>query len=360
MKKKVGALLLAAGMMVSMNMMAFAEGVPTVGTGTAGQDASASVTKEFVMAEGIQVPKATFQFEITAITKDAPAATIAEIAYTAADQVTESQTATGATVNKAEKTSPIQFEAFPHTGVYEYTVKEIANTYTGAGAVQYAKDEYTLRVYVANDENKADGSVYVKTITAEKEGKKQEKIGFVNTYTKDASLTIEKQTTGALADKTKSFDFTIEFTNGATSEATQFTGKIGDTTVTCPVGQAVSFKLKHGQKLVFDKLPAGTRYVVTEIGAEDGYTPKVSVVENGTKLADKQGTEKDSLTTNADASKNNLVGEKENKVTFENTYKEVPITGVILNNLPFILLIGITGVAFAALAVLKRKKMSNR
>lgn len=29
-------------------------------------------------------------------------------------------------------------------------------------------------------------------------------------------------------------------------------------------------------------MPAGTRYVVTEMGKQDGYTPSVTVIENGT------------------------------------------------------------------------------
>lgn len=36
----------------------------------------------------------------------------------------------------------------------------------------------------------------------------------------------------------------------------------------------------------------------------------------------------------ADGNATNLVGEKENTVDFTNTYKNVPITGVIMNHMP--------------------------
>ena len=56
----------------------------------------------------------------------------------------------------------------------------------------------------------------------------------------------------------------------------------------------------------------------------------------------------------------NLVGENDNKVTFVNTYNDTPITGIIVNNLPFIALIGIAVAAFGSLAIIKRKRVSKR
>ena len=52
--------------------------------------------------------------------------------------------------------------------------------------------------------------------------------------------------------------------------------------------------------------------------------------------------------------KKNLVGEYENKVTFTNTHKGgVVPTGILMNNLPFILLVAVAIVAFVSLAVKK-------
>ena len=53
----------------------------------------------------------------------------------------------------------------------------------------------------------------------------------------------------------------------------------------------------------------------------------------------------------------NLVGEKENRVTFVNTYKDVAVTGIITNNMPFIVLAGLLASAIIVLAVAKKKNV---
>lgn len=350
--RKIHALILSLAMVFAMSTTAFAAEVPTVGTGTETQGATVSITKDLVMAEGIAIPNATFQFEITAVTAGAPTARIASITYPA--ESTQSVHTTENGLLTATQTAAIEFGTFSHAGVYEYTVKETPDTYTGAGAMAYSADEYLLRVYVAN---KADGSVYIQTITAEKDGAKQANVLFTNTYTKDASLTITKNTKGTLANKEQNFDFTIRFTNAATSTATEFVGQIDGTELRCPVGQEVSFQLHDGQSLTFASLPAGTRYVVTEVGAEDGYTPSVQVIENGQSAQEKTAAnEGDSISSLLKNPAGTLVGENTNQVTFVNTYHEIAITGIVMNNLPFILLIGAGVVALTALSVLKRKK----
>ena len=55
--------------------------------------------------------------------------------------------------------------------------------------------------------------------------------------------------------------------------------------------------------------------------------------------------------------KTNLVGEKENRVTFVNTYKDVAVTGIITNNMPFIVLAGLLASAIIVLAVAKKKNV---
>lgn len=55
-----------------------------------------------------------------------------------------------------------------------------------------------------------------------------------------------------------------------------------------------------------------------------------------------------------------LAGEKENTVEFTNTYREVALTGVIMNNLPFLLLIGVGVCALGLLAVSKKRRTANR
>ena len=202
----------------------------------------------------------------------------------------------------------------------------------------------------------------VEKITAQGANGKTDKILFTNTYAKnDATLTIEKNTEGDYADKTRKFDFEITFTKSPMSDQTTFTGTIGAQSVEYTAGQTKTFKLADGEKLVFNNLPVGTTYMVKELAATDGYTPKVTVVENKTTtVTNKTVQETEALDTLKENGKNNLVGENENKVTFTNTYKDVAVTGIVMNNLPFILLVAVAIVAFVSLAVIKRRRTSGK
>ena len=53
---------------------------------------------------------------------------------------------------------------------------------------------------------------------------------------------------------------------------------------------------------------------------------------------------------------NKLVGEKANYTKVENNYNDQPITGIVTENLPFILLIAAAVLGFAAYLVVKRRK----
>lgn len=229
--------------------------------------------------------------------------------------------------------------------------------------MEYSEDTYTLRVYVKN----GDSGLEIRNMTAEKgtsdgtEGNKVSEMKFTNTYRKNASLEITKVTTGELADKTKDFEFTITIIPSKTEKnQTSYTGKIGDEEVTVMANQENTFQLHNGETLKFDSLPAGTRYVVTEKEANDGYTPSVTVIENGTNTVTKTANSETEGISSANEQETNLVGEKDNKVTFTNTYKSIPLTGIFMNNLPFVIVIGIAVLALGTLAVLKKQKNARQ
>ena len=343
MKKKI--LFATALMAVAMAMPAYADNTVTVPTITAG---APQITKHLVMAEGLAIPSETFSFTAMAVTEGAPTATIEDVSYDSADSYGD---LTPENYYSIDKNADITFEIFPHAGLYEYTVKETAGNTDG---VTYDAGEYNLRVYVVNTN---DGNLEVQTITAAKGEEKQSEIGFTNTYRKNASLTISKNTVGSMADKTKDFAFTITFTKSGTEDAavTSYTGKIGEENVVCNVGTETTFYLHDGESLVFDELPVGTRYVVTEAAAADGYKPSVSVVENGVQNATLTANDADALSS-ASSGLTNLVGENENSATFTNTYDDIPVTGLVLNNLPAVMLIAISAVALVLLTLCKRRR----
>ena len=159
-----------------------------------------------------------------------------------------------------------------------------------------------------------------------------------------------------MADKTKNFKFTINFTKAPTCEDNYFTSgsKIYE------YGKDYTFELADGESLTFGSIPAGTRYSVTEEGAADGYTPKVTVVENGGEAKSASAGETESLSSTAvNDGDLNLAGDKTNTVTFTNTYEDVVVTGVQVDNLPFVLMILTAVGGFAGYVVLRRHKMAD-
>lgn len=350
-KKKIGALVLAGTMLLSMGTTAFAAGEPTAPD--VNHNGMVPITKEFEMADGLKTPAATFKFTATPQTQDALPATIADVSFK------EEQTGT----LKGEKyvlegNTTISFRGnWKHAGEYVYTVTESKEN--PVSNVTYDNTSYTLRVYVINGTN----GPQIEKITAQGANGKTNKILFTNTYAKnDATLTIEKKTEGDYADKTRKFDFEITFTKSPMSDQTTFTGTIGTQSVEYTAGQTKTFKLADGEKLVFHNLPVGTTYVVKELDALDGYTPSVTVVENRTTTVNRTAAQEgDALDTLKEGGKKNLVGEYENKVTFTNTHQGgVVPTGILMNNLPFILLVAVAIVAFVSLAVIKRRRTSGK
>ena len=349
-KKKIGAFVLAGTMLLSMGTTVFAAGEPTVPD--VNSNGQVPITKEFEMADGLKTPAATFKFTATSQTQDALPATITDVTYQAGETGTLKD---GKYV--ISKDTAISFTgAWKHAGEYVYTVTESKEN--PISNVTYDTSSYTLRVYVINGTN----GLEIEKITAQGATGKTDKILFTNTYAKnDATLTIEKNTTGTYADKTRKFDFEITFTKSPMSDQTTFTGTIGAQSVECTAGQTKTFKLADGEQLVFNNLPVGTTYMVKELAATDGYTPKVTVIENQTTtVTNKTVQETEALDTLKENRKNNLVGENENKVTFTNTYKDVAVTGIVMNNLPFILLVAVAIVAFVSLAVIKRRRTSGK
>lgn len=352
--------------------------------GTEDAPADAYLTKELQVAEGVTVPGATFTFQFEQVKEDGgtptaqmPAITDKTIAYTNADTVVAD--ASGLMKIKKISGKILDGVTFTHAGEYEYKVTE-AQTITGHTldadneTMQFSKAEYTMRVIV---NNKADGSgVYVKYVVVNRvlndagsadaakvtpgDDVITNAFTFTNVFTREGSLLdgkspleITKTVTGDAGDKTKEFDFSLTLKKAATESAavTEYPAVItradGTTeNVTVQVDTAFTFKLKHGDNLSFkDSLPAGTRYTVAET-AVTGYTTSAKVKENG-------GTEE---TISNVTVTNKLVGDHENYARYTNDKSVTPPTGIIINNLPFILLIGVAIGAFALMIAAKRRR----
>ena len=381
-------------------------GVPTfaddndVATAKANGETSAkvSINKVLNIAEGITTPEATFTFTFTPKTGTSSNGAPYETIDSSNGQITDKNVsysgtdvlATGQTSIKKETGDIFREVNYTHAGEYVYTVAEKQNV--GWKVIQkngspidfmtYDNRNYEMHVIV---KNKTTGgtyisSVYFKQVSPSVNGKvKPSESGttykydlFTNIYRKNAgkitdpnepnpnkpnvskvdpnakSLVIKKVVSGATADKSKDFTFKLTFTKASTETSQSITGKIGETSKTFVYGQETTITLRHDQSLVFDTIPAGTRYKLVETGSQ-GYKASAAYKENGASK-NQAGTVSTNFTQDSI-----LIGEKPNDNTITNSLPDVTPTGLLIDNLPFILMIGLGLAGFVVLSKKRRQ-----
>lgn len=186
-------------------------------------------------------------------------------------------------------------------------------------------------------------------------------------------LYISKKMTGNMSSGEDSFTFTITATKNKTETLTSYIGTIynnvsfnddgtvnlnnaSETTTKYTVtldGKETTFTLGENQALVFPAgtFPVGTSYTVTESANDLGYTPNYTL---------KSGTVQDFTTSNtevgAELSANTVVRVGDNYVNYVNHKGDNTVfTGIVTDNLSFILLIGVAVAGMAAYVVMKRR-----
>ena len=402
--KKLRALFVSFAMILSVfvtSVNVFAEGAVVTDhkiTGTEAKPATIKLKKILYTDKGITLPNLTFNFTATKKSVNDVA-----VAHPDNDATMPTATINAITIQnsdkpanvgdnnqyKIEKESDVTFGNFSHAGKYEWTIAETAGT---TADVTYDNNSYTLTAYVANKAN--SNELYIQTITVKNaQGTKVEKLEFVNRYAKNnGSLIISKSLadsnkTDAAAegkhtenfnDKSKAFTFTIKLEKPASAaqNLTKVTAKyhkqnnqIEDKEI--QFGQEQTFTLKDGEKLVFDSnLPIGTIYTVKE-NAVANYTPSAKVTQDGQVVQfdgqnQKSGTKNTELNAADGANKGDAVyqdklfiGERENKVEFTNTYDFIVLTGIVMNNLPFILMVVVASLGFCMYTIAKKRRYSH-
>ena len=104
----------------------------------------------------------------------------------------------------------------------------------------------------------------------------------------------------------------------------------------------------------FTGLPVGTKITVKETGAVN-YKGSASVVLNGgdAKIVAAGKYHEDLTAVNGD---NDKLGQNKNTVDVTNTYNHVPTTGIIMNTLPYVLMIALCGAALFGFVAFKRRR----
>ena len=104
----------------------------------------------------------------------------------------------------------------------------------------------------------------------------------------------------------------------------------------------------------FTGVPVGTKIAVTESGTAN-YKGSAAVVINGTTQDTVTANKYGEAITVSDKS----LGQKKNTVDVTNTYNDVPVTGIIMNTLPYVLMIALCGVALIAFVGFKRRRLQK-
>lgn len=375
--KKMLAVVAAGAMTMGLAMPAFAAGA---------DEGTTKVTQAYISKTyNTEVGKA-MKFNFTAtqdtagadVVKATVACTIPSISFTDSEKGT----------TKKVSNSPIQFDTFNEAGKYEYTVTEAAAD-PGVTESEHEKlimslAEYKMDVYVVENpvgKFKVDQIVVNRTKDDKgtaKDGKvdisgdkTKNTFNFVNTYVQEAgtgttpttpdpnyekngSLNVSKKidAQGETPSTTDSFSFTATFEFPEGTDASTLGGVKGNGTDVSLTDGAYTFTLTNGANMKFTGLPVGTTITVTEAGAAN-YKGSADVFLDNIKQETVAATKYNELLKAVDHKK---LGQNKNTVDVTNTYNHVPTTGIIMNTLPYVLMIALCGAALFGFVAFKRRR----
>ena len=287
------------------------------------------------------------------------------------------QALTAVDFSRGSWTSGCYDENGPYVSV-SYVFDEVveANTdYTYSFAEDVSKasvNGYDLTRTLVNGAEGTTGSV---TMNKENSNKS---ITFSNFYKKNTTdVTITKQVTGLLGDTNKGFTFNVSIKkNGA--DCTGVTAKKGDQTVS----DLTNFTLKHNETVTLENVPIGATIKVTEVIPGAHY--KVSATgQNGEQDGDRDVTftyvaaANTATASDADEAELMLLSMDEdtavdadgdavayeagtkvdnNQIIVTNHCGLLPDTGVLLDTLPYIVILAVVAGGVALLMLRKRRK----
>lgn len=366
--KKVLAVVAAGAMTMGMAMPTFAA--------DPGKTTEAWITKTYNTEAG-KAEKFSFTAEQvktgTGIITTEAAVTMPEISFT--------DTETG----KTSRRGKITFPTYPEAGKYEYTVKEIQTAVVNGDHEKMIMSgaEYTMDVYVTDGATGTEISNIVVNKVKDDAGQTEtgkvdigntdtNTFNFTNTYVQEAgtgtdptynkfgSLNVSKKIVNANGTTTTpddefAFTATFAFPDGTDANTLGGIKAANGDTVTSVKGGTYTFKLKANENMKFTGVPVGTTITVKESAAKN-YKGSAEITINGTKLTPVAETSYNRELTAVNSQK---LGQKQNTVDVTNTYNDVPVTGIIMNTLPYVLMIALCGVALIAFVGFKRRRLQK-
>ena len=235
---------------------------------------------------------------------------------------------------------------------------KVGSTFSGQDTVFYSiKDnnevviDRTHLTYSSNGEvHIGDTSQWNKALQLKynvTEGNNPE-VKVTNDYTPNSSdLTVTKTVTGLLGDHEKQFSFKLSFNQTIDAEKlAKITWIKSDGTNGTLADQTYTFTLAHGQNIVFHGIPAGVTATVAEEECEN-YTTKYKIHDTGAILNWDAATEDRSASVTIDATAKTI--------QFLNHNNAEPDMGVLLDTLPYILILVVV-VGGGVLLFLRKRK----
>ena len=372
--KKMLAIVVAGAMTMGLAM---STSVFAADEGTTTKVTEAYISKTFNTEVG---KDETFSFTATPVTGNTAKVTIPDISFTKSE--------TGTTTKRAKVTFPEWTDA----GKYEYTVTETGATPeitdTKHQTMIMSKAEYTMDVYVSNGDNGLEISNIIvnkkkddkgTTATGKVDISNTDKNGFnfTNTYVQEAgtgtdpinpdpiynqfgSLNVSKKIVNAngtakTSEDTFAFTATFAFPTGTDANTLGGIKDANGKPVTLAEGGTYTFYLKANENMKFTGVPVGTTITVKE-SATKNYKGSAEITINGTQLTSVSATKYNAELT---AVNNEKLGQKKNTVDVTNTYNDVPVTGIIMNTLPYVLMIALCGAALMAFVAFKRRRLQK-
>ena len=374
---------------------------------------SAAITVEYKMGNDVVTPAndVSFTFAKTAApagmnVSDMPAISVANVKFNAGEDLIKDTTATDIKVLRKQSDNflasfktAMDASTKMTTGEYVYTVKSTSTvTKTKTNDVFTGSDaEYKLNIFVAQDTN---SKLYIKGLSiintkndagtdtgndAKVDGKPGTTTGgtasnfsglkFVNEYVakagsvdptdpdvpdpnKQASWAFKvTNNTERKGSQTGSFDYTMKVTkpSGIATTDNTYVYYVNGTQKTGTYGTEVTFTLPDTKSMMIKSCYAGSKVTVDQKGVAN-WTATAETTFNGVKDTQKLSAAVGKNLKVADKT----LGQKENKVDYKNIYKDIAVTGIIVNNFPFIIMIAIAVVAFAGIVAMNSKKRMDR
>ena len=334
--KKILAMLLAVMMLLSVASVAMAENYTDSETKT--------FSKEYKLVGDSTAlsPAETFSFGAVSFVS----ATDTGVGYTDAwaqehlptiDTVSYAKGDAGST-NKT-KNFTITLPEYPYVGIYTYQFTEVDN---GTAGVTYrSTTPIRLVVTVINDGTIRVAAVHCENADATKSGT------FENTYSA-GKLSVKKQVAGNLGDENKEFEIKVKFTaptdDIVKSDITYNDGTATDTVIEAGENgwttKEVTIHVKHDETVTFTNIPAGVTYEIVETDA--------SIIENADGKSEYKVTYDDKKTGTVEANATSTT-------VVTNTKNGTLDMGVMLDSMPYVLVLAVVGAAVIALIAKKRR-----